>query len=153
MSKLEKYASTSSLMDITIKFGKEIIKFNLYKEVSINDDDISGELIIQPKIYSFLLMAHKQLIKNHAEIELEANKAYNKAYIKYKTLNNPATSRPYPDEYAKAKAENNLKYLKLQRQSIDLKYQLNRIESCVRSFEQRKDILQTLSANRRKEVE
>ena len=153
MDKLDKYAENSTLMDIFIKYNTEKFKFNLFEEIKIKESQISLELMDQPTKYGFLTLLHTNLIKLHGDKELSVNRAYAKAYVKYKKENNKETGKPNPDELCKQMAEIDQDYCKYQDELIQAKFDMNRINACVRSFEQRKDILQTLSANKRKERE
>ena len=152
-SKLLKYAQTSSLMDIEINTGNEVVKFNLHKEVKIDESFISRDLKTQPSYYGFLSMLHKGLLKLLMELKVREKKAYASAYLKHKRSINKDTNRPNSDDVAKQKAELDIRYLKSQKLVIAMNYNVSRVESCVRAFEQRASLLQTLSANRRKERE
>ena len=150
-SRLLKYAQSSSLMDIEINTGTEVIKFNLHKEVKIDEAFISRDLKTQPSYYGFLSMLHKSLLKALMELKVREKKAFAAAYLKHKQSINKETNRPNSDDVAKQKAELDIRYLKSQRMVINMNYDVNRVEACVRAFEQRSGLLQTLSANIRKE--
>lgn len=152
MSRLKRYAFKSTLMDISIQIGeKEKYNFNLYKEIKIKESEVKRELANNPSSYAFLTMLHKDLVKKLSELKVSETKAYAKAYIKYKGETNKGTGRPNPDDLAKQKAELDIAYIKSQRAVIDMSHNVGIIESCVRAFEQRASLLQTLSANARKE--
>lgn len=152
MGRLLKYAIKSSLMEISISVGEEKYNFNLFHELKIKESGISDELKNQPSSYGFLTMLHKQLLKNLSDLKIEEKKAYANAYIKYKHEINKETSRPNSDDLAKQKAELDIKYIKKQQQITSLQFDVNRVEACVRAFEQRASLLQTISANSRKEI-
>lgn len=153
MNKLDKYSETSTLMDIQIRYNSEKFKFNLFDEVKVKESQITSELMEQPTKYGFLTLLHTHLIKLHGDKELSVNRAFAKAYVKYKKEINKDTGRPNSDDVAKAKAEIEPEHVRLQDELLQTKFDMGRINACVRAFEQRKDILQTLSANRRKERE
>lgn len=153
MGRINKYSSKSNLMNILIRYNNEKFQFNLFKETVINEDNITEELKDQPSSYSFLTMLHKGLLKQYSGYEILEKKAYAHAYLKHKEANSPITGRVNSDDVAKQKAELDMKYLKAQRASINAKYEVNVIGDAIKAFEQRKDMLQTLSANRRKERE
>jgi hypothetical protein len=139
-------------MDITINRGEnEKFNFNLFKEIKINEANVKQELINQPSAYAFLTMLHKELLKKLGDLKVNETKAYAKAYIKNKTQTNKDTGRPNSDDLAKQKSELDILYIKAQRAVIAMAHDVGIIESCVRSFEQRASLLQTLSANSRKE--
>ena len=153
MKKLEKYATKSSLMDILIVRDNEKFKFNLSKELRINEAGISKELLKQPTTYGFLTMLRSSLDKMLSDAKVDEKKAYAKAYIRNKKATNKTTGRPNSDDLAKALSEVHPGYVRAQRLVIDTKYDLNRIDSCIKAFEQRASMLQTLSANIRKEIQ
>ena len=152
-SKILKYAQSSTLMDIDIQNSGERIRFNLFREIQISTSIISKEIKDQPSYYGFLTMLHKNLLKLLGEAKIKEKKAFASAYLKNKAGINKETNRPNSDDVAKQKAELDISYLKAQQNLLNIQYDTNRVEACVRSFEQRKDMLQTLSANRRKERE
>lgn len=151
MGRLKKFAKKSDLMNVKIRYGDETFKFNLYLETKIDIDSLDRELKEQPSSYSFLIMLHKKLIKVKAVKEALKDRAYAKAFVLYKTSIDDSTNRTMSKEVAKEKAQINKAFIKAQDEHIQAVHDCNIIEACVRAFEQRKDILQTLSANHRNE--
>lgn len=150
--KLKKYAQTSKVMEISIKHNGEVFKFNLNDELKIHEGMITSDILSQPSTYGFLTMLHKEFIKELGHAKIDESKAYATCYLKYKNQVNPETQRNNSEEVAKQKAERSILYLKAQRKLVDINYTVNRIEACVRASEQRASMLQTLSANKRKET-
>lgn len=138
-------------MDVNIKYGNEVFKFNLNQEVRIREDHLKADIISQPSSYGFLTMLHKALIKELGMAKIEETKTYAEMYLKYKKQINQETGRSNSEEVAKQKAERSILYLNAQRKVVNLSYEVNQIEGCVKDFEQRASMLQTLSANKRKE--
>ena len=151
MGKLVKYSKKLSVMDIILSYQNETIKFNLHDELAIHEDDIDRELRDQPRIYSFLSMLHKKLIKHVSEKEAIKERAYARGYMKARDTTDKTTGRFYAKEDAKYKAELDKLYIKTCNEYNEAKELLGIIETCVRGFEQRSYLLQTISANRRKE--
>ena len=151
MSKLLKYSRKSSLMDIQIKFGSEVFKFNLYKEIQISLSAIEEELKTQPSAYGFLSMLHKKLIRFHDDKESLKKRVYAQIYLENKFKKNDETGRVNSDDAVKQMVELDEKHIKSVQELLDAKENMMMIESCVRSFEQRKDLLQSLNTNLRKE--
>lgn len=151
MRKIIKYAEQSSLMVIEINRGDEIFKFNLSEEVQINESAIAKELKGQPNAYGFLTLLHTELLRKLALKKIEEKKAYASAYLKHKNGINKQTGRPNADDVAKQKAELDINYLSKQKQVIEMNANCNKIANCVKAFEQRGSLLQTLSANKRSE--
>lgn len=148
--KLQKYASTSDLMNISIKYGGKTYKFNLFEELQVSEAQVNRELKTQASSYSFLTTLHKSLVKQYEQAEARKKKVYAQLYVKLKTQSNTG-GRPPSDDLVKQQVESNKLYQKVVNNTIQYKYQMGILESAVRSFEQRKDILQSLSANLRNE--
>ncbi len=139
-------------MDIQIIRAEEKFRFNLFREVKISEGQVQKEILSQPSSYGFLTLLQTDLLKILSEKKIEEKRAYASAYIKYKSQRSEETGRPNSDDVAKNKAELDKRYIEKQKEVIETQFNLNRITACVRAFEQRKDMLQTLSANNRKEI-
>lgn len=152
MSKrLQKYASSSDLMDIQIFYGDERFKFNLYEEVVIDENKIESEIKDQPTSYSFLAMLRTKLKRALADAEFEQNKTYGRLFNQHKSKIDRNSGRVPGDDTVVARVYTEEDYEGVSEKVRDLQHKVNIIDTCVRSFEQRKDLIQTLSANLRKE--
>ena len=150
MKRLNKYALESKLMDISISYGEEKFSFNLFRELVIDENKIDSEIKDQPSAYAFLAMLHKKLIRKLKDKEKEAEKKYWSLFLSYKSETDRDTGRPTSNDVAEGKARKHPEYnLKLQAY-YDAELDCNIIETCVKSFEQRYSLIQTLSANIRK---
>lgn len=138
-------------MKISVEYGGEKFEFNLFEELKINESIISKEIKEQPNSYAFLAMLQTKLayLKDRAKVNEE--KIYNKLYDLFKAKINNQTNRPNSDDVAKAKAMKHSQYVKARNKTLSLSKQLGTISNCVKAFEQRSSLIQTLSANRRKE--
>jgi len=150
MRKLRKYASSSSLMDIKITYGNETFEFNLFEELVVDENRINREIQEQPSSYAFLAMLHKKLFRISKDKKMEMEKAYARAYMKAKSQIDSDTNRLYPKESAKEMATKSPNYHLAIRYYHQAEEDWGVIDACVKSFEQRKDLIQTLSANIRK---
>lgn len=149
MSNLKKYKS-SSLNNIRIKFNGEVIKFNLFEEVTISQNMIDKEIRVQPSHYAFLLLLHKKLLTQFEDLKLERTKIYSQKFLQAKSeLHN---GRPLNDDMCKAHANSDEEFVMATKRCIKAKDDADTIYACVKAFEQRKDLLQTLSSNLRKEA-
>lgn len=138
-------------MFVKIKLGDEVIKFNLQREIAITDDNNMESYVKEhPTQYGFLLMVRSRLIQRKSEQEAIVDKVWGKIWAKAKrqTISNRAPSNDYCDQKVKSD-EDYLTAISILNQT---KRNLNDIEACIKSFEVRKDLLQTYSANRRKEI-
>ena len=149
MSKIRKYASTSELMNISIRLGNEKFQFNLYQELAINTADLNTEIPMQPQMYGFLGMVVARLVKNLEEAEAHKKRVHAKLYVKYKDGKSSLTGRPNSDDVAKALVEKSKLYKAVVSRYLLAKEQLQTIQFALEAFKQRKDLLQTLSSNNR----
>lgn len=150
-SKIQEYAKASSLMQIKITYGKEVFNFNLYDEVSVNENIINSQIKEQPSSYAFISMLHKKLIRIKNDKEKEMEKIYAKMFIKYKSEPDPQTGKPYSVDNAKYMAIKSNAYNEAVEAYHDAEERAEIMGTCVKAFEQRTFLLQTLSANIRKE--
>lgn len=148
MKKLSSYRA-SPLFNITINYGGEAYKFNLAHELKIDEVLINKHIKNQPIDFSFLMMLHKKLLSEFEILKHKRKKTYGKLFLQAKDkLHN---GRPYNDDMAKAWAESRKEFQSISKQCILCKDSADTIYTCVRAFEQRKDLLQTLSSNNRRE--
>lgn len=138
-------------MDISVTYGEEKIVFNLKEELRIDENIINNELKNQPSSYAFIAMLHKKLVRKSVDSEKKTDRAFAKAFIKNKTSVDESTGRVMSKEVAKEKAELDPVYIKLQKQSSQCKEDADIVYVAVRSFEQRQSLIQTISANLRRE--
>jgi len=148
---LIKHAFQSELMNVKIAYGGEKISFNLYSETVVDENKINSEIQEQPSVYGFLSMLHKRLIRQAQDMKREMEKTYSEVYIKYKEKIDDNTGRPTANELAKEKATASTRYQKSIIAYHAAQHEADIIEVCVRTFEQRQSLIQTLSANIRKE--
>jgi len=146
-NKIRKYAESSKLMDISINYGDEEFHFNLFSELVVNENIINKEIKEQPSSRAFLSMLLTKLIRVEADNKKEMENTYSKMYIKFKNEIDPITNRPVANDLAKEKAINSNRY-----QVAVSKYNIAKenkgiIETCVKAFEERGSLIQTLSAN------
>lgn len=155
MQRLNKIADTSPLMEVTIKHGGKVINFNLYDEVKIQEAHIAHELANHPGVYSYLLMLQASLINKAKDIEATLKEMESDLWLFYATN----SESPYYTDNGKFPTNaiveayiNSDKGILMKRKELR-KVEMDRdsIIACVKSFEVRKDLIQTLSANLRKE--
>lgn len=150
MKKIKKYAKTSNLMNVSITFGGESFKFNLFEELVVSEDKINEEIQDQASSYAYLAMLHTKLKRVAKDKKVEMEKFYAKKFVMYKTTIDDETNRPYPKDLAKEMAIKNSAYQETIQEYHQAEENAGVLEACVKSFEQRKDLIQTLSANIRK---
>jgi TRAP-type mannitol/chloroaromatic compound transport system substrate-binding protein len=123
----------------------------MFEELSVTEEIINKELKEQASSYFFLTTIHRTLAKRYELLEARKKKLWAQLYTKYKSEVNELTKRPNSDDSAKYMVEDNSKYYKLVKKTILVKNQMEILASAVKAFEQRKDTIQSLSANLRKE--
>jgi hypothetical protein len=150
MSKIQRYAKKAQLMEVSVKLGEESFSFNLFEELTITEARINAELFIQPNSYAFVGMLYKRLLAVIDDRKLEATKARATSYLWWKGERNDF-DKPYSDDYCQAQADIDKDYLEKLVALNEAKEKAGILEICVRAFEERKDLIQTISANNRKE--
>lgn len=142
-------------MDFEIKYDGKTIKFNLHQELQINEDTINSDLEHQPQIYAFLTMLHTYFTKAAKEAEKDKDAAYGKAVERLLTSH---SSKYYKERFsyppanlAKELAKKDVFYVKKVQKHINIIDMRDRLKRAVESFEQRASLMQTISANTRKE--
>lgn len=152
MKKIRKYAEISSLMDIKINFSDESFKFNLFKELRVDENTINREIQEQPSSYAFLSMLNVKLKRIAKDKEAEMKKVYATLYTKVKLKIDDETHRPYPKETAKEMTIKSSEYNKAIQVYLQAEEDSGILDACVKSYEQRASLIQTLSANIRKPI-
>lgn len=152
MGKLNKYAGESGLMRIKISYGDEDFSFNLFKELVVDENTINKQIKEQPSSYAFLTMLHKKLIRVMKDKENEMIKIFKVLFIKYKKDTDEGTGRVYSNDMAEALAYRHATHQAAIRLYHQAQENANILYACVSSFEQRANLIQTISANLRRET-
>jgi hypothetical protein len=148
--KIPDYAASSKLMNILVTYGDEKFSFNLYEELVIDEDKINSEAQSQPSSYAFLNMLYKKLFRLHKQSEYKLEKKYKKLFLRYKKDKDPLSGKSMANDMVEAMVVVNPEYQEILAEHLELEGQLMAIEVCVKGFEQRVNLIQTLSANIRK---
>lgn len=151
MGTLRGYARSSKLMKVSINYGGELYDFNLYEELKLNDADMDRELKRQATSYSFVTMLHKALINQVKTLEARKKWMGEKLYKKYKTSNKAGNGRNIADDLANAMVGTNKYYKNVIKKLLQAQSNRDTLATCVEAFEQRASLMQTISANNRKE--
>ena len=138
-------------LNLNIKYGEEKINFNLLRELRLNPTRINEELQNQPSKYGFCLLLHKKLLTIFETKKVYLRKQYGRLYFQAKERKHKSTGRLFTDDMAKAWVEKHPDYINAQLACIKSKDDADAIYSCIKSFEQRKDVAQSISSNSRNE--
>lgn len=131
---------------ISVKYKGKIVTINIAKELSIDENIINSQLKNIPSSYAFLCLLRDNLIKKRDALEREKNIAYSKAWLFYKESDNRLNN-----DTANHKAMVNPKYLSIEERYLKAVHKANKLISICRAYESRERIIQTLSANIRKQ--
>lgn len=131
---------------ISVKYKGKIVTINIIKELSIDENIINSQLKNIPSSYAFLCLLRDNLIKKRDTLEREKNIAYSKAWLFYKESDNRLNN-----DTANHKAMVNPKYLSIEERYLKAVHKANKLISICRAYESRERIIQTLSANIRKQ--
>lgn len=131
---------------ISIKYKGKLVTINITKELSIDENIINSQLKNIPSSYAFLCLLRDNLIKKRDTLEREKNIAYSKAWLFYKESDNRLNN-----DTANHKAMVNPKYLSIEERYLKAVHKANKLISICRAYESRERIIQTLSANIRKQ--
>lgn len=131
---------------ISVKYKGKIVTINIIKELSIDENIINSQLKNIPSSYAFLCLLRDNLIKKRDALEREKNIAYSKAWLFYKESDNRLNN-----DTANHKAMVNPKYLSIEERYLKAVHKANKLISICRAYESRERIIQTLSANIRKQ--
>lgn len=131
---------------ISVKYKGKLVTININKELSIDENIINSQLKNIPSSYAFLCLLRDNLIKKRDTLEREKNIAYSKAWLFYKESDNRLNN-----DTANHKAMVNPKYLSIEERYLKAVHKANKLISICRAYESRERIIQTLSANIRKQ--
>lgn len=131
---------------ISVKYKGKLVTINITKELSIDETIINSQLKNIPSSYAFLCLLRDNLIKKRDTLEREKNIAYSKAWLFYKESDNRLNN-----DTANHKAMVNPKYLSIEERYLKAVHKANKLISICRAYESRERIIQTLSANIRKQ--
>lgn len=151
MKRLKRLAQKSSLLDINIKINNELIKFNLLEELEISPKNVNQEIMEQPSHFAFLSLAmvKAKTIMDKKRSKLEGIR--NSIFTEYKDDIDKNTGRPYSNDLAEAYITEQDEYREALKEYQKSENEFLQIKTCVDAFQQRKDLLQSLSANIRQE--
>jgi hypothetical protein len=148
--KLKKLASRSDLMNISIVHGKERIKFNLFEELVVNENKLNDELKNQPSYFAYLSTLSIKLKRISEDKKQQMNKIYHQIFVKYKSQSNENTGRVNSNEYSEALTIIEPEYQKALKDYNKAEEDFGIIKAAVDAFNQRSNLIQTISANIRR---
>lgn len=145
MTKLNKYASKAKLMHIRIKYNDEVFKFNLFEELQIVETKKNDQIKEHAQSAAFLLMLLKKFEILVKDLDKERKKVKATRLIKLRETSESV-------KVAEIRIDSDKKYITAVDALLEVEEVKGVLEACVTSFNDRKELLQTLSANVRKEI-
>lgn len=131
---------------LSVVYKGKKIDINITKELSIDENLIDSQLKNQPSNYAFLSLLRDDYIKKRDKLEVEKDYQYSNIWLYYKTsdsrLNNDTVHN---------KVITNIKYQDILSRYQKVSDKANKLISICRAYETRERILQTISANLRKQ--
>lgn len=130
---------------LKIKRGNSIYRVDLTSELRISEDTINSQLKNAPSSYAYLCTLRDKAIYERDRAEKEKDRAFSKSYLYYRDI--PGMN----NEKATHMANLNANYISKSDIHMKLSLKASQLISACRAYEERGRILQTLSANIRKE--
>lgn len=149
--RLKNISKRSALMDISIKYNNDNIKFNLYEELMISESKINEEIMNQPSYFGFLSVLAVRLKRVMDDKASVRDRIFGELFSEYKEDIDPNTHRPLSNDVAEAKTLSEPSYIQALKEFSQAEENYGIIKACVDSFTQRSHLIQSLSANIRKE--
>ena len=131
---------------LKVRYQGKIIRINRTKELSINESIINSQLKDSPSSYAFLCMLKNKYIKERDKLDREKEIAYSEAWLYYKSSDSKMNN-----DTANHKANTNKKYISIYNKWQKISNIVENLISICRAYENRENILRTISANLRKE--
>lgn len=131
---------------LKVKYQGKIIRINITKELSINESIINSQLKDSPSSYAFLCMLKNKYIKERDKLDREKEIAYSEAWLYYKSSDSKMNN-----DTVNHKANTNKKYISIYNKWQKISNIVENLISICRAYENRENILRTISANLRKE--
>lgn len=145
MKRLSAY-SKSKVLNIKVRYGSELVHFNLATELRITEEKLNTQLKTQPGYYGFCLLLHKKLLSIFETKKMERKSVYGRLFLNAKE-NKTMNGRPYSDDSAKVYVESHKQFIAATTECIKAKDDADQLYACIRAFEQRKDLMQSISSN------
>lgn len=130
---------------LKITYRGKVYNINLDFELAIDENVVNQSLRKSPSNYALLVMVRDRLIFKRDKLEKAKDQAYSKAWLYYKESGN------VNNETASHKAESNKAYQGALKRWMKVDYEASRMISICKAYENRENILRTISANIRKQ--
>lgn len=143
---MDKLNDIKKHVSVTFEYDGEQYTLDISKELSINTNLLNDSLKNSPSSYAFLCLVRDTYLKKKETLERERDLSYAQIWIYFKEA--------YPkwnNEFTNQKTISSSKYQSICKELESITYIYDTISSICKAFESRERILQTLSANLRKQ--
>lgn len=131
-------------MNVNILLDGKTYSFNLDAELRIEMTKLTGEIKDQPRSYAFLAMLRQKLVVKQRDMDKELKRKKDGMFLKHKQTIEKVTE-------ANAKVNADKEVQKMQDRVDHMNDLISVVGICLNASEQRSRLIQTLSANERKE--
>ena len=131
---------------LEVKYQGQKVTIDITKELAINESTLNSSLRDFPSNYAFLCGLRDKAIKTRDRLEQEKDQKFSELWVFYKNSDTRMTN-----DTANHRTINSKKYQDAEKAFLKASYEASRLISICRAYESRERILQTLSANLRKE--
>lgn len=131
---------------LQIEYSGKKLKINITEELAISENGINNSLKQSPSNYAFLCTLKDKAIRDRDLSEKNKDRIYSELWLFYKNSDNRMTN-----ESASNRTINSKKFQIAENEYIEASFKANKLISICKAYESRERILQTLSANLRKE--
>ena len=131
---------------LKVTFQGKTLEIDLNKELSINENLISSQLRDSPSSYYILCSLRDKYIKVRNALVREKEAAYSQLWVYYKDSN-----ERWNNDYVTNKVISSKKYSSICERYIKAEAKANQFISICRAYENRDNIMRTISANLRKQ--
>lgn len=131
---------------IIIKYHGKKVAISITEELRINENILNSQLKDIPSNYAFLCLVRDEAIRKRDKLERERDFAFSQVWVYFKE-----TDSRMSNDLATHKATSNSKFQSKDRAFLKAKTRADRLISICKAYESRERILQTISANTRKQ--
>lgn len=131
---------------LQIKYQGKQLQINITRELLIDESLMNSQLKSSPSNYAFLCTLRDKAIRKRDKLEKERDRQFSELWLYFKNSDSKMTN-----DSASHRATSSKKFQMAEDRYLKASYKANQLISICRAYESRERILQTLSANLRKE--
>lgn len=131
---------------LEVKYKGKSYSINISEELSLDEKTLNRQLKDSPSNYEFLCHLKDEACRRRDSLEREKDAVFSEVWLFYKDSDSRMSN-----ESATHRATKNQKYQSYLKKYIRADYKANQLISICKAYENRERILQTLSANIRKQ--